>query len=73
MPLIPPRSYTPRPDWLAHGHTCCGHCGQVPDQHHSDTRCYTDNELGARLAFSQRTGRWPGPDEGCTQQEEPPC
>ena len=43
----------------------CTHCGQVADQHHSDRRCYTTQELIARLQFAHRAGRWPGPDEGC--------
>jgi ribosomal protein L32 len=47
----------------------CEHCGQVPEQHHSDTRCYTVEEIGHRLRFSQRRGRWPGPDEGCEEEE----
>ena len=62
--------YTTRQDWLAYGNTCCAHCGQVPAQHHRDTRCYTGEELGARLVWWQRHGRWPGPDEGCTLEEE---
>lgn len=45
------------------------HCGQLPGQHHSDTRCYTVEEIGHRLRFSQRTKRWPGPDEGCEEEE----
>lgn len=57
--------YMSRRDWLVHGNTCCGHCGQVPEQHHSDRRCYITDEIVARLLWWQRHGRWPGPDEGC--------
>ena len=61
------RVYTERRDWIVHGNACCGNCGQVPEQHHRDGRCYTYAEIGARLQWYQRTGRWPGPDEGCNQ------
>ena len=62
--------YAARQDWLAHDNECCGHCGQVPEQHHSNTGCYTTEEIGARLMFFQRTRQWPGPDEGCTLAED---
>jgi hypothetical protein len=61
--------YTPHPSWLRSGNACCAHCGQTPESHHSDGRCYTASELTSRLRFSQRTGRWPGPDEGCEEDE----
>lgn len=48
--------------------SCCIHCGQVPDAHHSDERCYATEELLARLRFAQHAGRWPGPDEGCEEE-----
>ncbi len=66
-------TYTAEPlrQWLYDDHTCA-HCGQVPEQHHSDTRCYTVDEIGHRLRFAQRTRRWPGPDEGCEAPEGGP-
>lgn len=67
------KRYTARQDWLVYGNECCGQCGQVPEQHHSDTRCYTVEEIGARLRFRQRAGRWPGPDEGCTLEDADVC
>lgn len=62
-------TYTAPPSWRRDGDTSCDHCGQVPEQHHSDTRCYTVEELASRLRFAQRTRRWPGPDEGCSAEE----
>jgi len=58
-------TYAPDP------YSTCRHCGQVVDQHHSDGRCYTDDELLRRMTFYLRTRRWPGPDEGCEPQEIP--
>lgn len=52
MPEIPTpgqTSYEARQDWLAYDNHCCAHCGQVPQQHHRDTRCYTAAEIGTRL------------------------
>jgi hypothetical protein len=43
---------------------CCTHCGQTAEAHHSDTRCYSTEELLNRLEYVRQTGRWPAPDEG---------
>jgi hypothetical protein len=32
-------------------------------EHHAGGRCDTREEMAARLAWWQKTGRWPGPDE----------
>jgi hypothetical protein len=61
--------YTPVPVRQRHDEQTCAHCGCVPESHHSDGRCTTPQELVARLRFHQRTGRWPGPDEGGSPQE----
>jgi hypothetical protein len=53
--------------WAPEQDACCAHCSQLPENHHSDWRCYTAEEIGARLMFWQRAGRWPGPDEGCEE------
>jgi hypothetical protein len=60
-------TYAPDPSWLRYGNACCANCGQTPEQHHSDGRCYSVEEQVNRLRFLQRTGRWPGPDEGCEE------
>lgn len=49
----------------------CHHCAQYRESHHSDGRCYTIPEMAARLEFARRTLRWPGPDEGCFEEEMP--
>jgi hypothetical protein len=69
--MLETTTYEPVEGIRLHGITCCRHCGQVPEQHHSDGRCYTNDELSARLAFWQRERRFPGPDEGCEPQEVP--
>lgn len=53
------------------GQPCCAVCGQLPTSHHSGGRCSTPEERRARLAWYHRHGRWPGPDEGCTQEDTP--
>jgi hypothetical protein len=62
--------YEPDPAMLRYGITCCCHCGCLPALHHTDDRCYTADEIGERLRTYQRTGRWPGPDEGGTPPED---
>lgn len=58
-------TYTPDTD----AQYCC-HCGQVDIEHHSDGRCYTDEEMLSRLLFMIRTGAWPAADEGCHETED---
>jgi hypothetical protein len=65
-----PQTYTPDTRLAACGTLLCTACGSREDAHHSDGRCYTTDELVARLRFYAATNRWPGPDEGC---EEMPC
>ena len=58
-------TYTPSPAWPLVGNALCASCGQCQASHHSDGRCYTPEEFAHRARFAQRTGRCPGPDEGC--------
>lgn len=61
-----PTHYEPNPDWVLEAISCCQHCGCLPEGHHTDGRCYSVAEMGARLRWAQQTGRWPGPDEDVT-------
>jgi hypothetical protein len=69
-PLRRGRSYTPAShnDWGAHW--LCRHCWHPEDGHRRNGRCYTLVEIEARLAWWERTGQWPGPDQVCTPQKE---
>jgi hypothetical protein len=63
--------YEPDPAMLRYGITSCWHCGCLPTLHHTDTRCYTADEIGERLREYQRSGRWPGPDDTYLPQDAP--
>jgi hypothetical protein len=62
---MPADTYTPNPRLVACGIDLCAACGQRDEAHHSDGRCYTVDELVARLRFYTAWNRWPEPDEGC--------
>lgn len=57
-------TYTATPGRTRYGDATCTHCGQVPFVHQGDGTCYTTGDMLARLRHAQRTGVWPGPDEG---------
>jgi hypothetical protein len=56
---------TPNPRLAACGEGVCTACGFSAEAHHKGGRCYTTDELVARLRFYAATNRWPEPDEGC--------
>ena len=58
------------PQLLLFGLAACRHCGSVAALHHGDGRCYTVEEIVARLRVYQRTGCFPGPDEGCEEAHD---
>ena len=60
--------YTPHSQRQRHGDHTCEHCGCLRYVHYSDGRCYTTDEMGARLRRFQRTGRWPDQDEVCDEE-----
>jgi hypothetical protein len=66
-----PRTYyTPQWEVLHHGIRTCAHCGQLRRAHYTDARCYTPDELLARLQQYQKTGVMPAADwpEGTTPE-----
>lgn len=62
------RHYTPSPLRKRYGDHTCEHCGSLAFVHKSDGRCYTTEEMAARLRQFQRTGVWPGQDEPCPEE-----
>jgi hypothetical protein len=58
--FAPASRNNPGSGWL------CRHCWHPRDGHHTNGRCYTLTDIAARMAWWDRTGLWPSPEESCT-------
>lgn len=56
------QQYEPDVNRLFYGDTTCRYCGQAPEGHRSDRRCYATAAIVARLERSRDTGQWPDAD-----------